>query len=395
MRAASKARESLGRALREGGPRGRGTGLRTVAGDSSTGVAVESAGHGGGRVLRPATSAGTAASGPAPGSCPRPWRQPQERRRMSFVGTAIVSGGRRPAADQVEEKLRPRAGRRRPAGSGWWRAAGTWAEAPGWSSKPTTATSSGTRRPPSARARIAPIAEVSLLARTAVNGLPAREDRPHRLEAAFLAVEAGGDEVLARVEAELAAQPAEVGEPRAAVAEVRAGRPRRTRRARCPCARRCASAWRKPGALSATTAGWPSPHPDEHDGEAVLLQRERIAAARRRAQGRDEDEAVGVPRSRRARSRPRRRGRATPGRTSPRVVDPRVDAAGEQHVAAERGARLGDAAQHGFEEPVGSRSLVGLPAGHDADRGPARVGSARSVAQHARDRAGAGLVSQG
>ena len=49
---------------------------------------------------------------------------------------------------------------------------GTFAEAPGWSSKPTTATSSGTRRPASARALMAPIAEVSLLARTAVKGLP-------------------------------------------------------------------------------------------------------------------------------------------------------------------------------------------------------------------------------
>jgi hypothetical protein len=47
---------------------------------------------------------------------------------------------------------------------------GTFADAMGWSSNPITATSSGTRRSTSARARIAPRAEASLLARTAEKG---------------------------------------------------------------------------------------------------------------------------------------------------------------------------------------------------------------------------------
>ena len=51
-------------------------------------------------------------------------------------------------------------------------------------------------------------------------GSRGREDRAHGLKATFLAVEAGRDELLALVEAELAAQAAEVGEPLEAVAKV-------------------------------------------------------------------------------------------------------------------------------------------------------------------------------
>ncbi len=98
-------------------------------------------------------------------------RHPQERRLTSLVGTLTTS------ADLGSPRISPRtsSAARRPASASGYRmvaSGGTFADAPGWSSKPMTATSSGTRRPRSARARMAPIAETSLLARTALNGLP-------------------------------------------------------------------------------------------------------------------------------------------------------------------------------------------------------------------------------
>ena len=220
-----------------------------------------------------------------------------------------------------------------------------------------------------------------------------REDRPHGLVAAFLAVEAGGDEILALVESELAAQPSEVGEPREAVAEVQGvARDERDRvvPVRPQVDERLAEAGRAVGDHGrAAVAG-----PEEGDGEAGLLQVLRIGAPCDGAQGRDEDEAVGVP-------GPHGHEVGLGAEDGPagahlgRVVDPGVDAAREQHVAAEGGARIGDTAQDGCEEPVRSRPLVHLPAGHDADRGPFSARSDRAVASHARDGAGGEIASQG
>jgi hypothetical protein len=221
---------------------------------------------------------------------------------------------------------------------------------------------------------------------------PGRQDPAHGLETALLAVEAVGDEVLALVEAELAAQAAEVGEPLHAVAEVQ-----RVAGHECdgavPVRSQVKESLPKAGGAVGDHGREAVPGPDEGDGEAGPLQAEGVASARLRAQRRNEDEAVGVP-------GPHRHEVALVARDGPagahvgRIVDPGVDAAREQHVAAEGGARLGHSAKNGFEEPVGSRPLVHLPARHDADRRPG-VRPGHFVARHARDRAGAGLASQG
>ena len=58
------------------------------------------------------------------------------------------------------------------------------------------------------------------------------------------------------------------------------GSPEMKAMAWCPCDRRWRRASRNPGALSATTAGEPSPDPDERYREASLLESERVGAPR-------------------------------------------------------------------------------------------------------------------
>lgn len=193
------------------------------------------------------------------------------------------------------------------------------------------------------------------------------EDGSHRLVAALHAVQAGGDEVLALAEAQLVPQPHEIRETGAAVAAVeRVSRDEGD----AAVAVRPEVLEGLPEAVAAVGhhGGVAVPAPDEHDGEPLLLQRLRVPPSCRRPEGGDEQEAVGVPRPDRGEifALPDLGPRRT---HQPRVVDPGIDAAGQEHVAVERTARLGHSPKDRLQEPVRRRPFVDLPAREDADRG--------------------------
>ena len=93
----------------------------------------------------------------------------------------------------------------------------------------------------------------------------------------------------------------------------------------------------------------------------------RGAGVRKRG---DEDEAVGVPGSHGHEVAPGRQSRASPGARQSGRRSGRRRRTKSSTSHAEGGAGVGHAAKNGFEEPVRSRALVDLPAGHDADRRP-------------------------